>query len=424
MRRFSAAILAAGLLALSACAGSQAPPPASSRSHDIALPRDRETIDGRVPRNATLDSLLRQYQIPAEVATALIVAVRAVFDPRALRVNQPYQLTRALDGGFREFRYEIDPGRFLRVATASRGSGVPSFDAAVVPYPREVTVGAASAAITREQPSLIGAFIAAGERVTLALAVADVFGGEIDFNSDLQPGDRVDVLFERVTLNGDSSGYGDISAAVLSNVGHVVTAIRHAGPDGKPGWFDEQGRSLKRQFLRSPLRLDPDPQVTSRFSYHRVNPVSGDVRAHLGVDYHAAAGAPVVAVASGVVISAEWSGDAGRMVELRHAGGYVTAYLHLSAFAPGIRPGARVDQGQLIGRVGASGAVTGPHLDYRVKKNGAYVNPLVELNRMPRGDPIAPDGMAAFAEARDRVLAELRGRASAAAGPAPRRPGR
>src|SRR5262249_47769008 len=152
---------------------------------------------------------------------------------------------------------------------------------------REVTEGTVSAAITRARPSLIGAVNAAGEGVNLALMVADVFGGEVDFNSDLHLGDRIDALFERVSRNGVSQGYGDLEAAELTSGGHTLTAVRFTLPGGRAGWFDERGQSLKRQFLRSPLSLDPEPRVTSRFSYHRENPVSGEVRPHMGVDYHA-----------------------------------------------------------------------------------------------------------------------------------------
>jgi murein DD-endopeptidase MepM/ murein hydrolase activator NlpD len=121
-------------------------------------------------------------------------------------------------------------------------------------------------------------------------------------------------------------------------------------------------------------------------------------------------GTAVYAVASGVVESAEWSGEAGRMVRIRHAGGYETAYLHLSSFGPGIRPGVRVDQSQLIGRVGQTGTATGPHLDYRVIRNGRYVNPIAEMAKMPPGEPIAPDRLEAFRLQRDQTLSELASR--------------
>jgi murein DD-endopeptidase MepM/ murein hydrolase activator NlpD len=128
------------------------------------------------------------------------------------------------------------------------------------------------------------------------------------------------------------------------------------------------------------------------------------------VDYGAPTGTAVNAVAAGVVTTAEWSGEAGRMVRIRHTGGYETAYLHLSSFGPGIRRGVRVEQGRLIGRVGQSGAATGPHLDYRIIKNGVYVNPTAELAKMPPGDPIEASRLPDFERRRDEALAELRAR--------------
>jgi murein DD-endopeptidase MepM/ murein hydrolase activator NlpD len=170
-------------------------------------------------------------------------------------------------------------------------------------------------------------------------------------------------------------------------------------------YYDAGGQSLKRFFLRSPLRFEP--QVTSRFSLARMHPVLHEMRAHLGVDYRAPVGAPVVAVASGVITAAGRNGGAGNMVRIRHASGYESSYLHLSAIAAGIRSGAHVAQGQMIGRVGATGLAAGPHLDYRLEKNGRFVNPLLEHRRMPPGEPIPADHLEAFSAVRDAALAQL-----------------
>lgn len=398
------------------------PAPPASRSatppQDVLLARDVDAVEGRVPHNATLETILRQHQYSAELTAALVDAMRGVFNPRELRAEQAYRLTRSLDGLFREFRYQIDTDRLLRVVSRGPSAGdaagdspatgaVPRFDVEVVSLPKETELDTLSASISRETPSLVGALDASGETVQLALGLAEIFGGEIDFNSDLQPGDRIDVLFERYKRDGEFIGYGAIKAAVLFNEDRKVTAVGFPDADDHPAWYDEDGRSLRRQFLQSPLPFDP--RVTSRFSYRRLHPVHGTTRAHLGVDYGAPAGTRVNAVASGVVELAGWAGEGGRVVRLRHAGGYQTAYLHLSAIAPGIRPGARVEQGTAIGRVGSTGTATGPHLDYRIIKNGTYVNPLVELKKMPKGDPIAPDAREAFLRERDAVLARLPG---------------
>jgi murein DD-endopeptidase MepM/ murein hydrolase activator NlpD len=158
---------------------------------------------------------------------------------------------------------------------------------------------------------------------------------------------------------------------------------------------------LKRVFLRSPLRFTP--RVTSGFSRRRLHPVHRVYRPHLGVDYGAPRGAPVVAVANGRVVSAGYSGASGLMVRLRHSNGFESYYLHLSSLGKGIRRGARVDQGQMIGRVGSTGTATGAHLDYRLKQNGVFVNPLTVHRRMPPGDPIARDLRAAYDTERARL---------------------
>jgi murein DD-endopeptidase MepM/ murein hydrolase activator NlpD len=373
---------------------------------DIALGRDGQWVESRVPRNATLESLLRQQNLSVELTTSLVDAVRGVFNPRDLRANQMFRITRTMDGLFREFRYQIDADRLLRVLARPAAADAPAnLSAEVVTLPRELELDAVAASITQDSPSLVGAFETAGENIQLALGLAEIFGGEIDFNSELQQGDRIQVLFDRATRNGDFIGYGDIRAAVLENDGRRITAVRFSGPDGKAGYYDENGRSLKRQFLKSPLPLEP--RITSRFSYRRRNPVHGAIRPHLGVDYAAPTGTRVQAVANGVVEFAGFSGEAGRMVRLRHAGGYETSYLHLSALGPGIHPGARVQQGETVGRVGQTGTATGPHLDYRISRNGVFVNPLAELQRMPKGEPIDASSLPEFHKIRDAVLADL-----------------
>jgi murein DD-endopeptidase MepM/ murein hydrolase activator NlpD len=366
-----------------------------------------------VPRNATLESLLLEEKIPAELTASLVEAVRGVFNPRDLRADQTYWIRRGFDGLFREFRYQIDPDRLLRVAfrhTPDQPAAV--FDVEVVTLPKEYETAAVTAEITREQNSLIGAFTVSGENVQLPLQLAQIFSGEVDFNSELQLGDRIDVLFDRAVRNGEFVGYGDVRAAILSVAGRRITAFRHVTTDAdgqpQPSWYDEEGRSLRRQFLKSPLGFHP--RVTSGFSYNRFHPVHGVRRPHLGVDFGAPTGTPVLAVAAGTVEFAGWSGEAGRMVRIRHASGYKTAYLHLSGFGPGIRQGGRVEQGQVIGRVGMSGSATGPHLDYRVMKNGTYINPLTAFRSMPAGDPINPAELPVFVRERDMALTEIRSR--------------
>ena len=398
---FLTALLLAGCVA--GCRQAAPPPSSGASLRDIFLTPDTMVVRGEVPRNTTLDVLLRTQGIAQDAVRDAIAAARTVFDPRRLRAAQPFSLERTLDGALRLFEYEIDADSFLRVAATGTSDALL---AELVPIPKTLEHVVAAGTIDEETPSLFQAMEATGEGAELTIALAGIFAGEIDFNSEVQPGDRFTVAFDRYTRPDRPATYGAITAAEFQNEGRVVKAIRFTSADGRSGYYDEQGRSLKRFFLRSPLKFEP--RVTSRFSTRRMHPVLHTARAHRGVDYGAPQGAPVVAVSSATVVSATSDAVNGRMVRLRHASGYDSYYLHLSAFAAGIRRGAHVDQGQTVGRVGATGLATGPHLHYGLQKNGAWVDPLREHRRMPPGEPIPAASMAAFNVVRDGAAAQLR----------------
>ena len=397
-------VLLGGALSLAACARPESVRPSPSRG-DVRLPRETEIVEAFIPRHATLDSLLRAHHLSEELITEAVTAARAVFDPRQLRAGRPYRVVFTLDGLLREFIYEIDTDRFLRIGRAAAGAP-PGLDAAVVPFEKQTDIAAIDARIDAERSSLIGAITGSGETIQLALELADIFSGQVDFNSDLQPGDSFRVLFEKSTREGAFSNYGAVLGAEITVDGRRLEAYRWIDPaTGKAAYYDEDGRSLKRFFLKSPLKFEP--RVTSRFSMRRFHPVDKVYRPHLGVDYGAPTGASVVAVAHGVVVSARYSGAGGNTVQLKHAGGFETYYLHLSSFGPGIRAGARVTQGQLVGRVGSTGSATGPHLDYRLKRGGTFVNPVSIHSRQAPGEPIPAAHLARFAAARDTMAARL-----------------
>ena len=400
----AAASISAAVLVGACHPAADAPPPTRLRA-DIVLPLETETIEAVVPRQATLETLLRQHELPASLVQAAIESARPVFDPRHLRAGRPYRIVFSIDGFLRELEYQIDADRFLRIVNRDR-SAPEKLEAEVLPYEKDRKVVAIRGLIDREHPSLIAAVDATGERVQLAIAMAELFSGQLDFENDLQPGDSFEVLFETSTYQGEFAGYGSILAARFVNEGKAHQAYRWVNPDTKKaGYYDEEGRSLRRFVLASPLRFTP--RVTSGFSRHRMHPVFRTVRAHLGVDYAAPTGTPVVAVANGVVVSAGWAGGGGRQVRIRHASGFESYYLHLSSFAKGISAGARVDQGQLIGRVGATGTATGPHLDYRLRKNGVFVDPRREHARQPPGEPIPATYLAEFSSTREGMLQQF-----------------
>jgi len=405
MRRLLPVFSSVAVLALASACSQPVEELRVSERADIVLERDSQVIEARVPRNATLSGLLRAHEVSEDLAHRLVEAARHTFDPRRLRADQPYRLELTLDGLVRAFEYKIDADRFLRVVGLDGPE--PTFDVEVVPYEKQTAVVALRGEISRERSSLVAAVNARGENVLLAMAIADVFGGDIDFNNDLQVGDSFEVVFEKRYSEGEFAGYGPVLAAEFRNDGRTLRAVRFEPPGGEPGYYDEQGRSLKRFFLRSPLKFEP--RISSGFSFRRLHPVTGQWAAHPAIDYVAPHGAPVIAVASGTVTRAGYSGAAGNMVTIRHNNGYESSYLHLSAFGKGIRAGARVAQGEMIGRVGGTGRVTGVHLDYRLKKDGRWVNPLVEHRKLPPGEPIAAEHLAMFEASRDRVVARFIG---------------
>lgn len=399
VRVAASALLAAVIAVSSAC--SRAEPSTRAVSHpDIVLAPDSEVIASMVPNHATLAAMLRPLGLHEADVSGVVDASASVLDLRTLHVGQPWQVERTTGGCVRRFAYEIDPEHFVEVV--QRGEAH-AFEATLGAYEVTRERAVVQVGIDAATPSLFGAMDAAGERPELPIRLAEIFGGEIDFNSELQPGDRFRLLVEKVSRDGRLVRYGAVLAAEILNAGRSLTAVQFTAPGHPPGYYDASGRSLKRFFLRSPLRFEP--QITSRFSAARLHPVLQVVRAHLGVDYRAPVGAPVVAVASGTVIKAGWTNGGGNTIGLRHSGGYETYYLHLSSLS--VRGGAHVEQGQIIGRVGMTGLATGPHLDYRIKRDGRWVNPVVEHRRMPPGAPVPPGHLPEYNAARAQLLGEL-----------------
>ena len=251
------------------------------------------------------------------------------------------------------------------------------------------------------ETSLSEAMYSQGVGDAITAGIADIFAWDINFFLDPRKGDSFQVLFERPAINGKLCGYGAIRAAkyTLSNQKEFFAfGLRDSA--GNMQYFDENGRALQKQFLKAPLRFS---RISSKFTYHRKHPVLGIVRPHLGVDYAAPYGTPVHAAADGKILFAGRKGDYGNMVILSHGGVYQTMYGHLQHFGKGIRSGCYVRQGDCIGTVGATGLATGPHLDYRMKKNGSFVNPMTFAS--PPSQSVPDNRKEEFAAVRARYLA-------------------
>jgi murein DD-endopeptidase MepM/ murein hydrolase activator NlpD len=266
-----------------------------------------------------------------------------------------------------------------------------SFTAAARPGGWEVTrseteprvrVAAVSGEVNR---SLFEAIEAVGESPQLVLAMVEIFSSDFDFTADTRRGDRFRLLVEKRYAGDTFVNYGRIVVAQYLSSGQTLSGVGFApAGDGRWGFYDPEGRSLKKSFLKSPLEFT---RITSGFAYARPHPILGGVRPHLAIDYGAPMGTPVRAVADGVVTTAGWDGGNGISVTIRHRSGFGTMYNHLSKVAGGVRRGVRVSQREVIGFVGMTGLATGPHLDYRVSRHGQFVNPLSE--KFIPGEPLA-----------------------------------
>jgi murein DD-endopeptidase MepM/ murein hydrolase activator NlpD len=220
--------------------------------------------------------------------------------------------------------------------------------------------------------SLYDAVRFAGEGPQLVQQLVDVFQWDIDFFT-LQKGDSFSVIVRKKFAGSDAIGYGPILAARFTHKGQMFEAFRHESPDGHAGYYSASGAPLRKQFLRAPLAFT---RITSGFSNHRFHPLLHLFRPHHGVDYGAPVGTPVMTTADGVVLEAGHKGGEGNYIRVHHSARIDTYYLHLSRFANGIKRGAKVTQGQVIGYVGMTGLATDPHLDYRISDGGEWLDPL------------------------------------------------
>jgi murein DD-endopeptidase MepM/ murein hydrolase activator NlpD len=320
-----------------------------------------------IPPGTTLADLLGRRDFDPREIHRLRESVKPVYDLGRIRAGQELRLISLPGEPWAALEYDIDPARYLVVRNGEAG-----IEAEIKEYPFEVVTAFVHGVI---EDSLIGALNRAGEQDALALDLVErCFGWDIDFNTDLRKGDSFRIVFEKKFLNGRFAGYRDILAAEFVNAGTAYRAFRFTYPDtGASDYFDENGGSRRKDFLRSPIKF---ARITSRFSNSRFHPIHKIYRPHYGVDYAAPIGTPVQATADGEVILAGRNGGAGNMVRLRHKNRYETAYLHLSRFGPRVRKGARIKGGDVVGYVGSSGDSTGPHLDYRIYHYGKPVNPL------------------------------------------------
>ncbi len=357
----------------------------------VPAPPALKVLKGKIGRNTTLGQILSDSLSPANIH-ALVQTARPAYDLARISVGHPFDVTLGPDGLLQAFSYGIDELRTLHV---KRDGDDLSAEVKTRPHRKEtVTV---SGEITS---SLFGAVEAAGEPDQLAIDLADVFAWDVDFNTELQKGDRFRVVVEKTVVEGEGPlPYGNVLAAELKRGTKLLRAVRYDSPRQK-GFFAPDGTPLRKTFLRSPLKFT---RITSGFTQQRFHPILGVNTPHLGIDYGAPTGTPVHAAADGTVEIAGWVQGFGNTVKVRHSRGFETLYGHLSRI--NVRPGQSIGQGTVVGLVGMTGLATGPHLDYRTIRNGVYVNPLTVQSAPP--DPIGGEDRDAFEATRDRLLALL-----------------
>ena len=260
----------------------------------------------------------------------------------------------------------------------------------------------ASAEITSERPSLYHAGKGAGMSDNVIMKLANIFQWDISFALDLREGDRFSLMYEEIYVDGELVKVGDIVAASFQNMGRKHEAVRYTDITGRSDYYTPDGMSMRKAFIRDPVHFT---HISSRFNPRRLHPIHKRVMPHRGIDYAAPRGTPVVASGHGKVSIRRQNDASGKYVVIQHGEQYTTKYLHLSAFAKGIKPGVTVNQGQTIGYVGATGWATAPHLHYEFLVNGVHRNP--KTVKLPKALPIATDEMQRFKNSISPVLAQL-----------------
>lgn len=360
--------------------------------------RDLLVEQGTVGQGQTAGAIFAKYGLSPLMTDKADKACRDVFNLRNMRAGNNYTAFISNDSLSRLKHFVYEQNRTEYVVVSFFGDSVCAHK-----HIKDVTLkrrmGEASI-----KSSLWNAMVDANMSPALAMELSEVYAWTIDFFG-LQEGDKVKVIYDEQFVDSTRIGNGRIWGAVFTHGGKDNYAIPFM-QDGRVSYWDEKGQSLRKSMLKAPLQYS---RISSRFSNSRMHPVLRIRRPHHGVDYAAPAGTPVVAVGDGTVIFKGWdSKGGGNVIKIKHNNTYETNYLHLRGFAKGIATGKRVSQGQVIGYVGSTGVSTGPHLDYRVKRNGTPIDPL-KMVAEP-AEPISKENKAKFEFVRDRIIAELEGK--------------
>ncbi len=365
--------------------------------HDLGFCTDSmEVVSGKVKSGQFFSTLLGDLGMSAAEAYNLTNACDSVFDVKTLRVGNSYDAYYSSpDSTAKSLEFLVyERDRSSQIVFSCR----PPYGARV--YEKPVTVEKKYAEVTISS-SLWNDMLEAGVSPLLIVSLSDIYAWTIDFFA-IQKGDRFKVLYEQKVCGGEVIAIDTVRYAEFSHGGEVLPMTMYNQNDGGNIWWNEKGESMRKAFLKAPLQYS---RVSSGFSYARRHPVTRKVRPHTGVDYAAPTGTPVMTIGDGVVTSVKNEGAGGKTVRIRHNSVYSTAYLHLSRYAKGLRAGQRVRQGEVIGYVGSTGRSTGPHLDFRVWKNGTPINPLKMDS--PPAEPLKKENMESFQAAAANYKARI-----------------
>lgn len=368
----------------------------SAAAHDRGFPdTDSLTcVSGKIKNGQFFSNLLSSLGLSAKESYDISQACAPVFDVRSLRVGNAYSAYFGESSSTPEYLiYEKD--RVTNIVFSLR----PPYDAWTCCKPVSVERRYADVTI---RSSLWNDMRDAGVSPLLILSLSDIYAWTVDFFG-LQKGDRFRVLYDEKVCEGETMSVDTVRYAVYTTrSGKDFPMIMYDQKDGGNIWWNESGESMRKAFLKAPLKYS---RISSGFSYSRKHPVTRKVQPHTGVDYAAPAGTPVMSIGDGVVTGRKNEGAGGNTVRIKHNSVYTTAYLHLSKYASGLKVGQRVRQGEVIGYVGSTGRSTGPHLDFRVWKNGTPINPLKMDS--PPAEPVRKENMAAFLAQKTAIEASL-----------------
>lgn len=386
MRRFIIPLIISAITIVAGCHHA----PAEEETQEPELPRlgffsdGLDLSHGEVKSGETFTSLMTRLGMSSEGAYALAQACDTVFDVRRLRAGNTYTAYYAGDSLSHRLNYLVYDNDKIHQTIFKCTDTV-----GVWTSEKEVIHQLKYADFTIHS-SLWNDMRAAGASPLLILDLSDIYAWTVDFFG-LQEEDRFRLMYSQSICEDELIAIDTIYYAVFTREEKDIYAIMYDQGDKGNRYWNEKGESLRKAFLKAPLQFS---RISSGFSYHRKHPVTGKVKPHTAIDYAAPTGTPVMSIGDGTVLSVGWAGGGGNTVKIRHNAQYVTSYMHLSKYAKGIKAGTHVSQGQVIGYVGATGTATGPHLDFRVYKNGTAINPL--KMESPSEDPIRPENKAAL----------------------------